>query len=204
MINNRICRDYWLPMAKTVYREQQQHFISVWHCWKCDYMYHKLAIKAYEWVLRVADIDQPSELSADTTCSFCAVNPSLCRCNGSPAVYPAEWSCTLGGCVTDSRPSCLAGLVGGHSQHVHTSLEERECFPFTLTTAQTTSPTNKQNTRRGPQAGRSRTHFKCSVQEALVLCLRVCTYRQTCACTTGSEWVLTGGCDFLGIVGVNP
>lgn len=112
MINNRICRDYWLLKAETVYREHQQHLISVWHCWKYDYMQHKLAIKVHDWVPRVADIDHPSELSADTTCSFCAVNPSLCRCNRSPAVYPAEWSCTLGGCVTDSRPSCLAGLVG--------------------------------------------------------------------------------------------
>lgn len=69
-------------------------------------------------------------------------------------------SCTLRQPVTASGSSCSAGS-GGHSQHVHTSLEDLECLPFTLTTTQTTSPTNKQNTRQGPRVQQD------AVQEAL-------------------------------------
>lgn len=43
-------------------------------------------------------------------------------------------------------------LAGGHSRRVHTSLEEPECLPSTLTTAQTPSPTNKQQAGRGAGA----------------------------------------------------
>lgn len=44
-------------------------------------------------------------------------------------------------------------LAEGHSRHVNTSLEELECLPSTLTTAQTPSPTNKQTRWVGGQGG---------------------------------------------------
>lgn len=80
----------------------------------------------------------------------------------------------------------LCGLGGGHSQHVHTSLEEWECLPFTLTTAQTTSPTNKQNTRPGPQVQQDVQVFssrgpETTSQGRLCLYARLCL--RVCVCT---------------------
>lgn len=93
-----------------------------------------------------------------------------------------ERSCTLHQSVTASGSSCSAGS-GGHSRHVHTSLEELECLPFTLTTTQTTWPTTKQNTRQGPRVQQDAVQRDTETTSPGLLCLFEFVFVFTCVCT---------------------
>lgn len=98
----------------------------------------------------------------------------------SCSVCPARVKLRPPSACSRQQVQLLCGLGGGHSQHVHTSLEEWECLPFTLTTAQTTSPTNKQNTRPGPQVQQDVQVFSSRGPETTSLF--VCSFVFTCVC----------------------